>query len=40
MGNVTVIQPDKNDVVILDLDKPRELRLGHKALNVNADLKL
>ena len=32
MGNVTAIQPDKNDVVILDLDKPRELRLGHKAL--------
>lgn len=32
MGNVTVIQPDKNDVVILELDKPRELRLGHKAL--------
>lgn len=25
-------RPDKNDVVILDLDKPRELRLGHKAL--------
>ena len=26
MGN------DKNDVVILQLDRPRELRLGHKAL--------
>ena len=25
-------RPDKNDVVILELDKPRELRLGHKAL--------
>ena len=25
-------RPDKNDVVIIDLDKPRELRLGHKAL--------
>lgn len=24
--------PDKNDVVILELDRPRELRLGHKAL--------
>lgn len=23
---------DKNDVVILNLDRPRELRLGHKAL--------
>ena len=32
MENMTAIQPDKNDVVILDLDKPRELRLGHKAL--------
>ena len=25
-------RPDKNDVVILELDKPRTLRLGHKAL--------
>lgn len=25
-------RPDKNDVVILELDKPRDLRLGHKAL--------
>lgn len=25
-------RPDKNDVVILELDRPRELRLGHKAL--------
>lgn len=24
--------PDNNDVVILDLDRPRELRLGHRAL--------
>lgn len=24
--------PDQNDVVILELDRPRELRLGHKAL--------
>ena len=24
--------PDKNDLVILELDKPRTLRLGHKAL--------
>lgn len=24
--------PDNNDVVILELDRPRELRLGHKAL--------
>lgn len=24
--------PDKNDVVIIELDKPRELRLGHKAM--------
>lgn len=29
---ITGIYPDKNDVVILDLDRPRELRLGHKAL--------
>ena len=26
------MNPDKNDVVILELDRPRELRLGHKAL--------
>lgn len=32
MGNVTAIQPDKNDVVIIELDRPRTLRLGHKAL--------
>ena len=32
MRNNTAAQPDKNDVVILELDKPRELRLGHKAL--------
>ena len=32
MKNVTAIQPDKNDVVILELDRPRELRLGHKAM--------
>ena len=32
MENMTAIQPDRNDVVILELDKPRELRLGHKAL--------
>lgn len=25
-------RPDKNDVVIIELDKSRELRLGHKAL--------
>lgn len=25
-------RPDENDVVILELDRPRELRLGHKAL--------
>lgn len=31
MDNVIAL-PDKNDVVILDLDRPRELRLGHKAL--------
>ncbi|RSD21077.1 hypothetical protein [Mesobacillus subterraneus] len=24
--------PDKNDVVIIELDRPRELRFGHKAL--------
>lgn len=24
--------PDHNDVVILELDRPRELRLGHRAL--------
>ena len=24
--------PDNNDVVILELDRPRELRLGHRAL--------
>lgn len=24
--------PEKNDVVIIELDRPRELRLGHKAL--------
>ena len=28
----TNLQQDRNDVVILDLDRPRELRLGHKAL--------
>lgn len=32
MNNVTAIRPDNNDVVILELDRPRELRLGHKAL--------
>ena len=26
------LQADHNDVVIIDLDKPRTLRLGHKAL--------
>lgn len=26
------MQNDRNDVVILELDRPRELRLGHKAL--------
>ena len=29
---VTPLQTDRNDVVILDLDRPRCLRLGHKAL--------
>jgi hypothetical protein len=24
--------PDKNDVVIINLDRPRELRFGHRAL--------
>ena len=28
----TNLQQDRNDVVILELDRPRELRLGHKAL--------
>ena len=28
----TKLKQDHNDVVILDLDRPRELRLGHKAL--------
>ena len=28
----TNLQLDRNDVVILELDRPRELRLGHKAL--------
>lgn len=28
----TKLQQDRNDVVILELDRPRELRLGHKAL--------
>ena len=28
----TVLQQERNDVVILELDRPRELRLGHKAL--------
>lgn len=27
-----MMSPDKNDVVVIELDKPRELRLGHKAL--------
>ena len=27
-----MMKPDKNDVVIIELDRPRELRLGHKAL--------
>ena len=28
----TKLKHDSNDVVILELDRPRELRLGHKAL--------
>ena len=28
----TKLKHDRNDVVILELDRPRELRLGHKAL--------
>lgn len=32
MNKITEIQPDRNDVVIIKLDKPRTLRLGHKAL--------
>lgn len=27
-----LIQPDENDTVIIELDRPRELKLGHKAL--------
>lgn len=32
MARKITVLPDKNDVVILELDRPRELRLGHKAL--------
>ena len=27
-----LVQPDENDTVIIELDRPRELKLGHKAL--------
>lgn len=27
-----LVQPDENDTVIIELDRPRDLKLGHKAL--------
>lgn len=30
--NTTMNCPDQNDVVILELDRPREIRLSHRAL--------
>lgn len=32
MARKVTALPDKNDTVIIELDKPRELRLGHKAM--------
>ena len=31
-NNMPLILPDENDTVIIELDRPRELKLGHKAL--------
>lgn len=30
--NMPIVLPDENDTVIIELDRPRELKLGHKAL--------
>lgn len=30
--NLTVVRPDENDTIMIELDRPRELKLGHKAL--------
>lgn len=30
--NLHMLTPDGNDVVMIELDRPRELKLGHKAL--------
>lgn len=30
--NLIVLRPDENDTVMIELDRPRELKLGHKAL--------
>lgn len=29
---MSLVQPDENDTIIIELDRPRELKLGHKAL--------
>lgn len=31
-NNVQMLRPDGNDVVLIELDRPRELKLGHKAM--------
>lgn len=31
-NNVQMLRPDGNDVVMIELDRPRELKLGHKAM--------
>lgn len=31
-NNVRTLRPDGNDVVMIELDRPRELKLGHKAM--------
>lgn len=30
--NLSIVRPDENDTIIIELDHPRELKLGHKAL--------
>lgn len=30
--NLTLVRPDENDTIMIELDRPRELKLGHKAL--------
>ena len=31
-NKMPLILPDENDTVIIELDRPRELKLGHKAM--------